>query len=385
MNKLKLTSFLFLCLILINSTKVEAKDGIKFHSITLKQALTKAEKENKLVFVDIGAVWCPPCKHLINNIFPDKDLGEFMNENFVSIRLDGEKGEGDQLMTKYNLGSFPTMLFLSWKNEKLEMIEGAVAALEIIKVGKKAMSSTKLVAPTPVPITPKPTPTPPATVAPGTPNPVIPPVKAKRKSSKGNGPNPGLSKSDSSQLDSVYSEVSKRGEKTKEEIAELADRVDESEQKIKWYLIVIGGGLVLGFVLLMIFSKKRRSEASGTVPITKETPSRQKRTQEKKVAGLKGVLLDDSGIFGGADFIVQGTLTVGREEGSSIQFPGSIKEVSRNHAVLKKEGLYLFVTDLGSSNGTFVNEEKIRTNQAVQLHAGDKIYFGKKRFGFKVK
>ncbi|MBL4704738.1 MAG: FHA domain-containing protein, partial [Flavobacteriales bacterium] len=93
-----------------------------------------------------------------------------------------------------------------------------------------------------------------------------------------------------------------------------------------------------------------------------------------------GELKDDCGIFGGGTFLVQGTFTVGRGEGSTLKFPSSIKEVSRNHAALKQEGSFMVVTDLGSSNGTLVNDEWIKPNTPIRLQPGDKVCFGKKRY-----
>ncbi len=75
--------------------------GIEFQTLSLNDALAKAKKENKHVFIDVYATWCGPCKYLAKEIFPDSDLGEFMNEHFVSIQLDGEKGDGVMLMKKF--------------------------------------------------------------------------------------------------------------------------------------------------------------------------------------------------------------------------------------------------------------------------------------------
>jgi len=51
--------------------------------------------------------------------------------------------------------------------------------------------------------------------------------------------------------------------------------------------------------------------------------------------------------------------------------------VSRLHAVLKREGKRVFIQDLGSSNGTYVNGERLKENLDHTLHHGDIIAFGK--------
>lgn len=63
--------------------------------------------------------------------------------------------------------------------------------------------------------------------------------------------------------------------------------------------------------------------------------------------------------------------TIGREEGTTVQLHDT--EVSRKHArVLYDSGRYL-ITDLNSSNGTFVNQIRITT---AAINSGDKINVG---------
>jgi len=50
--------------------------------------------------------------------------------------------------------------------------------------------------------------------------------------------------------------------------------------------------------------------------------------------------------------------------------------VSRKHCVLSKEGGAVRILDAGSSNGTFVNDERI---QSVQVKASDRLRIGTTR------
>src|SRR5690606_2728779 len=43
---------------------------------SLEQALAKAKAEDKLVFVDVGAYWCPPCHELDETVFTLPKVGE---------------------------------------------------------------------------------------------------------------------------------------------------------------------------------------------------------------------------------------------------------------------------------------------------------------------
>ncbi len=51
--------------------------------------------------------------------------------------------------------------------------------------------------------------------------------------------------------------------------------------------------------------------------------------------------------------------------------------VSRLHAVLKREGQRVFVLDLGSSNGTYLNGKRLTPNVDQTLNHGDMLALGK--------
>ncbi len=51
--------------------------------------------------------------------------------------------------------------------------------------------------------------------------------------------------------------------------------------------------------------------------------------------------------------------------------------VSRLHAVLKREGQRVFVMDLGSSNGTYLNGKRLTPNVDQTLNHGDLLSLGK--------
>ena len=68
--------------------------GIQFREGSWKEILEIAKKENKLVFVDNYTSWCGPCKKMVSEVFPLKEVGDFYNANFICYKLDCEKGDG---------------------------------------------------------------------------------------------------------------------------------------------------------------------------------------------------------------------------------------------------------------------------------------------------
>lgn len=86
--------------------------GVVFEELTYKEALEKAKKENKLVFLDGYTQWCGPCKGMARAIFPLKKVGDFFNPRFVCVKYDMEAGEGIELAKKFNIKSYPTFLII---------------------------------------------------------------------------------------------------------------------------------------------------------------------------------------------------------------------------------------------------------------------------------
>ncbi len=56
-----------------------------------EEALTKAKKENKLLIVSIGYAACHWCHVMEHESFEDEEVADFMNANFVCIKVDREE------------------------------------------------------------------------------------------------------------------------------------------------------------------------------------------------------------------------------------------------------------------------------------------------------
>lgn len=87
-----------------------------------------------------------------------------------------------------------------------------------------------------------------------------------------------------------------------------------------------------------------------------------------RAAPPKFVLRGVSGATFGKMYGISGPTTIGRSAECDIAIP--VDEISRRHAMVKPNAEGLQVEDLGSSNGTFINNKRV---QAGQLAPGDEL------------
>lgn len=106
----------------------------------LYSVLDRAERENKLVYIDIGTKWCLPCKMMKEDVYTDKGIGEYMNDNFISYMVDAEKANGPNMTVIFDVQSFPTLLFLDTKGRVLERKTGAAYHTELRNLGDLALT-----------------------------------------------------------------------------------------------------------------------------------------------------------------------------------------------------------------------------------------------------
>jgi thiol-disulfide isomerase/thioredoxin len=114
--------------------------GIDFFHGTFAEAVEKAKKEDKLVFMDAFAEWCGPCKRMAATVFTAEKVGNFFNQNFVNVKMDMEKGEGQALSSRFNVSAYPTLLFINGKGELVQAGVGGLMMEEFLTLAKNALA-----------------------------------------------------------------------------------------------------------------------------------------------------------------------------------------------------------------------------------------------------
>jgi pSer/pThr/pTyr-binding forkhead associated (FHA) protein len=93
----------------------------------------------------------------------------------------------------------------------------------------------------------------------------------------------------------------------------------------------------------------------------------------KRLVPLPMFVVTSEGPLRGRVLVVEGDeLLLGRREHSDLQLPDP--HVSRAHAVVRRQSGAVWIEDLGSTGGTFVNGEQVAGSHAVKH--GDIVRFG---------
>jgi len=117
----------------------QEKPGILFNHGSFSELRAQAAKEKKLIFIDAYTTWCGPCKWMARTTFTDQSAGMFYNQNFINAKIDMEKGEGIELANKFNVQSYPTLLYVDSTGEVVHRSVGARASKEFIELGNEAL------------------------------------------------------------------------------------------------------------------------------------------------------------------------------------------------------------------------------------------------------
>lgn len=89
----------------------------------------KAKKENKFIFLDFFTTWCGPCKKMERETYTDSAVATFMNQKFVSVKIQMDRTVKDNDEVKrwykdaqrigkdYAVAAYPSLVFLSPSGE----------------------------------------------------------------------------------------------------------------------------------------------------------------------------------------------------------------------------------------------------------------------------
>ncbi len=179
----------------------------------------------------------------------------------------------------------------------------------------------------------------------------------------------------------------------------IFEKIQQTLQKAlgdNWLLIVIAGCLMLVIIILIILIITKRNKGDIFEEIEPEpdnedlnnrdtdSPDNEKTEAEIQPSAIKmNIVLDDltnrkrfSGVIQEGESKVFGRLDKKHPDNGVAVINEGDKYISRNQFMISVSGGKVLIRDLGSSNGTYLNGEKI--NDEVVLRNGSRIRIGDK-------
>ncbi len=111
-------AFLYSCNETDKSTaesNTKSADKIKWYSY--KKGIAQGKKEGKKIYINFHADWCRYCKKMDKETFKNKSVISYLNENFISIKVDSDKERSTS--SEFNVKGLPDNWFLTEKGERI--------------------------------------------------------------------------------------------------------------------------------------------------------------------------------------------------------------------------------------------------------------------------
>lgn len=116
----------------------------KTHTIWLnnfEEALKKSEKENKLLFIDLGSSFCQACKSIDKSVFENPEIIKYLSDNYIAVKInyDIETESFEKIRDIYGpIKGFPTYIIAKKDNiiKKLGSELGDLKIKDILEILK---------------------------------------------------------------------------------------------------------------------------------------------------------------------------------------------------------------------------------------------------------
>lgn len=117
-NLLKIVLVLFLLVTIpvsFSTAGTAEATGVKWYPYEV--GMEKMKAEGKIGFLHFYTDWCTYCKLMNSQTFSDKRVFNYLNENFIPIRINAEQEK--QVAQKYGVDRFPSNWFISKDGQNL--------------------------------------------------------------------------------------------------------------------------------------------------------------------------------------------------------------------------------------------------------------------------
>jgi thiol-disulfide isomerase/thioredoxin len=121
---------------------------IKFSNLDIPSLIEIAKTSNKLIFIDVTATWCKPCKEMEITTFKDSAVSAFYNKSFIckKVYLDRDSIYKDSISQKIKnkTKGVPYFYFLDLNGNTIHVNGGLKTSIEFLKMGEKAIADRNI-------------------------------------------------------------------------------------------------------------------------------------------------------------------------------------------------------------------------------------------------
>jgi Flp pilus assembly protein TadD len=118
---------------LVTTVAARPAYAVAWQEGTLADAVRRAKQSKRWVLVDVFATWCGPCHAMDDKVYPQREVTQAIERDFVALRRDGETGEGAEIAARYHVVGFPTILLIDENGVEVDRVMGFVDGRELVE------------------------------------------------------------------------------------------------------------------------------------------------------------------------------------------------------------------------------------------------------------
>ena len=119
------------CLVLSAQTK--ELSFVKADSSNWKTILLQAQEKSQPVFLDFYATWCGPCKAMDQDVFSKEEVIKFLDENYLTVKVDIDSPFGKRMKSLLNVNAYPTYVVITNDQQEIARRTGKSGATKFLR------------------------------------------------------------------------------------------------------------------------------------------------------------------------------------------------------------------------------------------------------------
>jgi Thioredoxin-like/SPOR domain len=132
MNKMSLVLGGLWC-ILFCTSRLTVHADVQFLHLSLAEAKNQAAQLQKPALLYFSANWCMPCHWMEENVFADRELSQFLNQQYLPVKIDVDEVQGYADKESCQVQYLPSLLLVSPQGQIVGRFESTRNAQELIR------------------------------------------------------------------------------------------------------------------------------------------------------------------------------------------------------------------------------------------------------------